>query len=144
MRKWIIGGALPLIVVLILFFWPGESSLEYHKREYRKAMRAVGGQMSLLDRWRLGLGLPRSNPQEEYVRHRKALFDCAYLEERVFYLSNNPAKPWKRLADLAPKELPKDDDLWSIETHSNQFLVIRAERHAMKKWEEMVRKVDVP
>ena len=136
--------ALALTVVLVLVCWPGDSSLEYHKREYRRAMRGITGQIGLLDRWRMQLRLPRSNPIEEYQRHKRALFDRGYLEERAFYLSNSPTPPTRRLVQLATNELPRGDVLWSIQARSNKVLVIQAERHAMKKWEEMVRKVDVP
>ena len=128
---------------LILLATRSGDPVEYHKREYRRALRGIAGQMSLLDRWRFQLHLPRSNPQQEYQRHKKALFECGYLEQREFYLSNSPTAPTRRLVQLATNELPRGDDLWSIQTHSNKVLVIQAERHAMKKWDEMVRRVDV-
>lgn len=144
MGKRIAIGLLAVLIIGVAAYMlsqPKEGTVEWHKRKCENAMRALNGEHALLDRARNRFGLP---PRRNlYQEHRQALTDLGYLEEREFILTNSPEKPSRALVHWATNEIPQDR-LWSIGLVSNKFLVIRAERHSMKKWEEAVRRIDVP
>jgi hypothetical protein len=147
-RKWLVMGlvVIGVAIVTLAVTIPGEGSVTYHKRVCRQAMRGMAGQQTLLDRWTMEidswLGRAVVTPGVQYERHSKALRNLGYLEKREFPVTNNPPLVTARLAHWARKELPRDD-LWIVSCPSNK-VVIQAERHSMKKWEEMVRRADVP
>jgi hypothetical protein len=159
-RKRVIIGVLAMIGVGVLVFvlsQPKKGSAEYHIREYRAAEREANGERTLVQRawYKCGtlLGFNRSvgvgDPNNPLVRSEtqiKALLDLGYLEKREFYLQNIPRpKAHKALAGLAAKGLPHDR-VWRIREDSETYtvLTVEAEPRDLAKWEEMVRKVDVP
>lgn len=144
MRGRIVIGAVVVVVISVAAYFlslPKEGTVEWHKRRCEKEMLALGGQKTMLDRVRRELGFPPR--KQRYYEHSQALMALGYLEERHFTLTNNPDNPSLVLFQWATNALPQDR-LWGIGLVSNNVLMIRAERHSMKKWEEAVRRIDVP
>jgi hypothetical protein len=143
----VIGGG----IALLLLLQPPESPVEYHVREYQQAQRKIYGKRTFYEtirdetRMYFGHDTDAGSLAMRMERHEKALLDMGYLEKREFRLTNAPVLTLavRDLSDLARKELPLDR-LWTIgkAPQGTNVLMIRAERHDMRKWEEMVRKVD--
>ena len=144
MRKRIIIGLLAIVVIGVVAFFisqPKKGSVEWHKREYENHMQRLDGKRTLFDRIRSAFGLARR--PDRHMEHRRALIDLGYLEEREIILTNNPEGFSKALVQWATNEFPQNW-LWAFGVRSNNVMFLRAERHNMKKWEEAVRRIDVP
>jgi hypothetical protein len=120
---------------------PKKGSVEWHKREYENHMQRLAGKRTLFDRIRSVFGLARR--PDRHMEHRRALIDLGYLEEREIILTNNPEGFSQALVQWATNEFPQSW-LWAFGVRSNSVMFLRAERHNMKKWEEAVRRIDVP
>jgi hypothetical protein len=143
MRKRIVIGAIAVVVIgagAYVFSQPKEGTVEWHKQACESEARRIF-KPTLFDRARRALDLPpRPN---RYREHRRALVNLGYLEERQFILTNKPAKVLPALRQWATNDL-RQDRLWSMDVISNNILTVRAERHSLPKWEEAVRRIDVP
>jgi hypothetical protein len=138
-----------------LFYPWNESRTEYHIRKYLDAEKEAHGQtftQRVGAMWRNWIGdssqrwMDMSNPNNPYARmdrHEQALIHLGYLEKREFYLTNIAGRRVAyELQVVASKGL--DDQMWraySFEPETNK-IEVRARRVDMRKWEEMVRKVD--
>ncbi len=143
MRKRLVIGVIAAVAVGVganRLSQPRKGSVEWHKQACENEARRIF-KPTLFDRVRRACDLP-SRPNR-YREHRQALVDLGYLEERQFVLTIEPAKALPALHRWATNEL-QQDRLWSMDVISNNILTIRAERHSLGKWENAVRKIDVP
>jgi type II secretory pathway component GspD/PulD (secretin) len=134
------AGVAVAVAVLVLTGL-GERGIEYHKREYLKALRGT----TMRDRahnlflWLAGKRPPSGWPQpsKQALKHENSLIALGYLERREFIVSNRPAAKMV----LAHRNLP---ECFRIEQPRANVLVIVAPKDEMPIWEEVVRKADVP
>jgi len=149
MRKRIVIGLVALVIVggIAALLWrPWQSRLEYHKREYLRA-RDWGSIEQWLEatapyRLRVALGRWKAERQE---LHKAALFKLGYVEERTFVLSNAVTEDRANVFWTLHSVFTNDPlDLSRIIDMGTNTVRIIGLPHEMPKWEEAIRKLDVP
>ena len=143
-------------VLAVVVSQPKEGTVEYHLREYRRAEREL---MANTWRDRCGIGwsmltgkpyVPSidmndpNNPLTRWEKHEQALIALGCWEKREFYLTyKSGAQIGKNLESLKAA-LPQDERSQVWYAPQTKQITIRSRRADMPKWEEMIRKVDVP
>jgi hypothetical protein len=159
-RKRIVIGLIVVtgvVVALAMFSRPRRGTVEYHKRGYELAEREMMGDTwkhRLAMRWHKLRGATYSpyidmsdpnNPQTRSEMHEQALIDLGYWVKREWDLTNKTAHEMVNVL-LKPigGELPNDDTrMWTMHPQTNR-IGIRSRPAEMSKWEERIRKIDVP
>lgn len=157
MRTCIVIGLLAVFIVVgiaTLIFRPWESRLEYHKRKYLAAME---NQITppLFDRVIAGVASNASQTVDTRRRHREAferhaaeLVAIGYLERRAFWISGEPLAiaqtALKESNGLILEECARFAQFTWGTQNGRDVLGIIAVREDMPKWEELIRKADVP
>jgi hypothetical protein len=163
-RKRMVIGSLATVmigVVVLMISQPKEGTVERHKREYLAAIdriiaKDVGNRFTGFAARRTGMPLLLDTTGAELQpdiaaleTHKKVLCDSGVLAERTFLLTNLPpaqmalmaAGGARRIVD--PKRMRfvvfKADPNWA----TNQLTVVCA-RGDIVKFEELIRKADVP
>ena len=147
MRKRIVIGIGALVVgggIVVVVLRPWESQVEYHKREY---FAARNGRFldHVRETWNRVVG-QSTDYRERAARmesHETALIKLGYLEERTFAVSNRPAAGIAvEIGNFHPG-IAKGR-LWNVFHTSTNELAVVGVREDMPKWEELIRKADVP
>jgi hypothetical protein len=158
-RKRIIIGLLAVVVSGVVAFFvsqPKKGSVEWHKREYLAAMnhwmgRSLGDRVKQLSAKVFGVPGPElgRGRWSKVEFHRKALIEVGYLEERTFRLSNAvPKRVFAVVMKAAENVIPEERrGLVTIMSGGNRPtspVAIICPRQDTAKWEELIRKADVP
>ena len=160
MRKRIVIGLLAVVVIGVGAFFvsqPKEGSVEWHKRRFGDAQN-VSMNWTRYPRWESAYRkwTGTSRPVRTFTQHemavlleqmstsRRALVKAGYLMERTVMLSNRG--PTEIVATITPNRsgIPVSYPNFTAFTHKSNALVIVCAREDMAKWEELIRKADVP
>jgi hypothetical protein len=143
--RWLIAIAVLAVIGIAGMVYvgtkPRKATVDWHKREYENYMQCLAGKRTLLDRIRSVFGL--ANRPDRHMEHRRALIDLGYLEEREIILTNNPEGFSQALVQWATNEFPQSW-LWSFGVRSKASCFFGRSVTTWKKWEEAVRRIDVP
>jgi hypothetical protein len=151
MRKRILIGAMAAAMIAVagyLLSLPTKRSVEYHRQEYLKS-RQPGLIETWHNRWNVGLGKDRSwthakRRTERGARHRAALVELGYLEQRTLVLTNHvPVDlPWRDAMARAGKTIPKQRlEFFTFKTHM-QSITLMAPPEDMDTWDKLVKEMD--
>lgn len=151
-RKRLIIGAVAVVVIGVaayLVSQPKEGTVEWHKREYRRACERLY-RNTLIDKVRAICGRvirigPRSTEKEpEIIRHHEqALIKARYFSERKFALTNDATDVMARLGMLLIKASTNLTGYPSVQWASISSIRVVGPAKDIPLWEEMVRQADV-
>jgi hypothetical protein len=151
-RKRIIIGLLAAAVIGVVVFLisgPKRGTVEWYKREYLAELNRLHGRESLVKRfvrgiyeW-TGIGQPIGQTERGVVAQENALIKLGYLERREFIITNLPiGNAVEVIGREAATAIP---GLCRITTgEKTNAVVVTAVREDMPKWDELIRKLDVP
>ena len=152
MRKRIIIGLLAVVVIGVVVFLisgPKRGTLEWHKREYLAELDRLYGRESLVKRFArvihewTGMGQRIGQTERGVVAQENALIKLGYLERREVILTNLPiGNAFQAIGREAATGIPGLCRITAGE--KTNVVVVTALREDMPKWEELIRKLDVP
>jgi len=148
-RKRIVIGLLIVSAIGTAVFFLSQAkrgSVEWHKREYLKAR-----DWGRVEQWieiNAPYHLSKAHAERKAKRteiHLKALFELGYFEERVFVLSNSLTKERGNAFWTLHHVFTNDVlDVSGIKDMGTNTVTVVGLREELPRWQEAVRKMDVP
>jgi hypothetical protein len=145
--KRIVIVALAVLVIGVLAFvlsQPRKGSVEWHKREYLRAIDLDYGE-SVIAKVRRFLPRSKTGDRANMKLHERSLIAAGFLEQREIAITNTMEVASAVLEKLNP---PKNVDPFTfaslITRDQREMIVITALPTNIDKCEELVRKADLP
>jgi hypothetical protein len=161
-RKRIVIGVIAVVLVGVIAYvimQPRKGTAEYHKKEYRAARekmygvkwyspvtRVLGKVVPVPQRRKAMSYAEVADLQRRQDAARDALIKVGYLVEKKFTVTNHPASSLIEWVLVASRDvIPQETRYYScVLLVQSNVIVMAATAEDLPRWEELIRKADVP